>query len=277
MKMQRFFIAMLLLAFLFTSFILNAYDETGCEPGIVCDDCSCCCLYRPLHHFYVEPEIYHVRRLREGGTKQSGWLFGAKIGYDHLKRYKFYWGGHLLYAAGRLSGHSGNDDKLKSNFTDFEVEGRFGYTFEQKNCWRLSFTPYIGYGYAVEKNNFIHPSPLHIHFKLYYSYFPIGFYFQMSPTDCFDIGLNFKAKYLFETKNKATNDPNHESSTMLVQNEMHYRVELPLTYHYNECFFASLIPFYEFRHYGFHSNFPFDFLDTKLRIYGLGVRLTYSF
>ena len=39
------------------------------------------------NQFSIGPEWYRVERIKEGGTKQSGNLFGVRIGYDRLIRW----------------------------------------------------------------------------------------------------------------------------------------------------------------------------------------------
>lgn len=248
--------------------LLNAAEDSLqiCAP----------CVRECRHHLYVGPEIYYVKRLREGGTRQKGGVFGVKAGYDYLKRYKIYIGGDVLWAYGTLSGESGLGNKIKSRFTDKAIEGRLGYTFQQKDCYRLAFTPFVGGGYAAERNNFIEPSPIPVHFDLHYSFVSVGWLSHASLTSRFDVGINFKAKFIIDAKNHVSHDPDFDSFEMLVKSRTHYRVDLPITYRCSEHFFVALMPFFEYRQYGKHVNFPFDFLETRLRIYGAALRVIYS-
>lgn len=240
---------------------------------------ACCieeikCVKRCPHRIYVGPEAYYLRRDREGGTRQEGGVYGARAGYDYIKRYCFYVGGEAAYGRGRLHGHSGTGHRLKSTFIDASIEGRVGYTFQQKEGCRFAFTPFVGGGYIVEKNNFIHPTPITVHFRTECSYVTAGFLSSMTCSPCFDIGINFKAKYMIDARNQVSHDADSDVHKMLIKNEMHYRVDLPLTYYLCSDFALSLVPFYEYRHYGNQANFPFDFLDTQLNMYGVTLKLT---
>lgn len=255
------------------SLLLNSYStaDEECQKGLG----EWHRRYR--HTLYVGPEVYHVERTREGGSRQSGTLVGGRMGYDYLRRYNVYFGWEGFYAgSSTLNGRSAAGNKIKSEFTDMGIEGRIGYTFEQKYGMQFSFTPFVGYGYGMEKNHFIHPSPLRIHFKIRYSYVPIGFLSKVSLSPYLDAGINFKVKYIVNAKNKVTHDPEFGSTTMLVKNETHYRVDIPFTY-YNWCHWNVCVdPFYEYRIYGGQPNYPFDFLETKLNIYGVTLKLQYS-
>lgn len=242
-----------------------------------CSDDECVTPERYFNRVYIGPEIYHACRTREGGTHQSGTVYGARCGYDYVKRFNFYVGGEALYGKGHLTGHSTKTKKIKSAFTDLMIEGRAGYTFQQKTGYRFSLTPFVGGGYAVEKNNFIHPTPLHVHFRTQYSYALAGFLSQMSWSPSLDIGINFKARYMIDAKNRVTHDPDFDNFDMLIKNEWHYRVELPITYYVNPKFLLALVPFYEYRHYGGQPNYPFDFLETKLCLYGATLRFVGCF
>lgn len=255
--------------------LLSTPVSAGCwwESCLECD----CPEKTYVNQFFLGPEIYQVNRKREGGAAQDGVIYGVRGGYEHIKRYKFYWAVDALYGEGHLTGKSKAGNKLKSNFVDKNIEGRFGYTFQQKAGFRFSFTPFVGVGYATECNNFVKPSPLPVHFELRYNYACAGFLSQMSFNRCFDGGINFKLKYVGEIKNHVTHDPDFDDNKMLVKEEFQYRVEVPLTYEYCPRFLIRLEPFYEFRHFGSHINYPFDYFDTKLNIYGATLKFIYCF
>ena len=228
---------------------------------------------------YVGPEIYYVKRAKEGGAWQTGTLYGVRLGYDRVRRYKLYWGVDALWAQGTLEGKA-QDDHVKSIFTDINVEGRVGYTFQSK-CWRCaSFTPYTGLGYFWENNFFEHPSPLPIHFKNRFSYVPFGFLSQIFITPRWSVGANLKVRFLLQSSVEATHDPEREDTTQNYEERLQYRAELPITYFIcwrKHSLAFSLVPFYEYRPYGYRANFPFDFLETKFNLYGGTFKILYLF
>ncbi len=237
---------------------------------------------------YLGPEIYHIHRVKEGGSKQQGTLYGIRIGYDHLRRYKLYWGMDALWAQGTLKGTRKKEtphgeiltDYLKSIFTDINLEGRAGYTFQSK-YWRCaSFTPYTGLGYFCENNCYKHPSPLQVHFKNRFCYVPFGFLSQIFITPCWSVGLNYKVRYILEATQKVEHDPEFGKLTQHYKEKLQYRIEIPFSYFFcwkDYPFGASLVPFFEYRSYGHRANFPFDFLEVKLKIYGATLKLHYLF
>lgn len=227
--------------------------------------------------YYIGPEIYQAWRSKKGGTKQDGTLYGVRLGYDRLKRYGWYWGGDFLYAEGTIDGHTSQHQKLQSRMSDLSAEVRFGYTFQQKCGWQASFTPFLGVGTFVERNYLNHSSPLPLHFKNYFSYVSTGFLFWFHPLERFEAGLNFKARFPFEPRCYVSNDPGSEPVCQNIKEEAHYRVDLPLTYRLN-CEGSqalSLVPFFEYREYGGHPNFPFDFVKTNFDIWGATIEYVY--
>jgi hypothetical protein len=247
------------------------------EPSEVmcCESCPEKVNYR--HLFFVGPEIYHMERQRAGG-KQCGWLYGVRVGYDRIKRYGWYWGFDALYASGRICGHSFDQYCLKSDVTDKSIEGRVGYTFQQKCGFRTFLTPYVGVGYFVETNHYKNPSPLKIHYETRYKYAAVGFLSGLTINPCWDVGVNFKAKILIDPDCKVTHDPEFDNSTQLIKKTIHYRVDVPITYHpmwLHDQVRLSLVPFYEYRSFGSHPNLPFDYLKTQQIIYGTTFRLYY--
>lgn len=240
--------------------------------------CDACPL--PRHQFFVGPEIYTVKRSRDGGSVQTGVLYGGRLGYDYIRRYAFYAGLDGLYAQGTLNGHSGEGRALSSLLTDANVEGRFGYTFQSKACHHVSFTPYVGYGYFWETNSYKHPSPISVHFHNHFSYIPVGFLSRFFLYPDLSLGLNVKARLPLEGKTKVTNDPDADHLTLHYEQHIQYRIDLPVVYYFcwrDQSLAIGIVPFYEYRHYGYHANFPHDFLDTKFRLYGGNLQLLYVF
>ncbi len=227
--------------------------------------------------FYFGPECYDVLRIRAKTSHQQGGVYGARIGYDRVQGSKLYWGVNALLAGGTLQGKTKAENKLKSHFTDWNAEARLGYTFETKICQDILFTPFLGYGYAEEKNNFVHPTTLPVHFKIYYQYACAGFLSQLFFLDRWSVGFNFKALYPLDARNRVSNDPDYEAFTMKIQEKLHYRLELPFTYQCRSNLWLQAIPIYEYRQYGKQANYPFDFLETRLRIYGGALRIRYLF
>lgn len=233
-----------------------------------------CCTFRGNNQLYIGPEAYYVRRVKNGGSKQNGWAGGLKLGYDRIKPFGWYWGFEAYYAFGRLNGHASSGDRIKSNYYDAQVEGRIGFTFAQQTGHQHSITPYAGGGYLWETNNFIHPSPLHIHTNIKGPYVCGGFLSQMTLCNQYDIGINFEAKYILDAKNFVSHDPDYSDSEAIIKNKMQYKIEIPLQYHYYS-WNLGIVPYYEYRHYGGQAGFPFDFVETKSKIWGAFFKATY--
>lgn len=245
---------------------------------------SCSCEQQLRHQIFIGPEIYGVKRSREGGTEQTGILYGVRAGYDYIRRYAFYWGIDGLYASGALTGENGENQKIKSQLTDSNIEGRFGYNFQSKSCLSASFIPFIGVGYFWENNDYKHPSPLKVKFENSFFYVPVGFLSRIFVNPQLSIGLNFKARFIIEGKTKVSNDSELELEegdlTLHYEEKTQYRVDLPVSYYFcwlNKPVSFAVSPFYEYRQYGHRANFPFDFLETEFNIYGVTVRLGYLF
>lgn len=292
--MQRYSLSTTLLAFSFLiSLSLNLMAESGYPenwndfPNSYYsqeDDEYCGC---PEEHRHVEsnivtiaPEYYYLKRDRDGGTKQSGSSGGIRVSYDHIKRYKFYWGGQAFYGTGILDGHTGSGDKIRSRWTDEMVEGYLGYTFQTKAAPYFSFTPLGGCGYFCEINRFISPSPLHLKFTTSFGYFAYGFLSSAMVTPCLSVGLNARFRTPWETHCKVTDDPEFDDIKQLVGEKLQYRIEVPIVY--QKKFICGLVefglmPFYEVREYGGRENFPFDFFKTKINIYGINFQGIYRF
>jgi hypothetical protein len=239
---------------------------------------GCCTEVTPIFHdIYAGPEIYHVERKREGGSKQNGYAYGLRIGFDRLQRDSLlYWGADALYAKGNLQGKSVNDEPLKSHYSDASMEGRFGLTFQQACRIYFSFTPFIGAGYLVESHNFRDPSPKIFHSKIRFAYGCVGFVSQLTWNSSWSLGINFKARFPYDIRYDITHDSNFGNSSMLAKSETQYRLEIPIDYSWCQQWGISLVPFYEYRLYGKQANFPHDFIETKVGLYGATLKFSYE-
>lgn len=222
------------------------------------------------HTLSIGPEAYYVERTRATGANQTGVLYGGQIGYNRIRKWATYWGIDTYYASGPLHGRNASGMALKSTLTDWQLEGRIGYTI-----------PYVtifgGYGYLEERINFENPSPTTFHYRDAIQYITAGFLSRVNFTCRLSMGLNAKVKWMTQGKSHVSNDPDNPPLTLLMNNEIQYRIELPVNYGLKKGFEASFIPFYECRHYGGHESYPYDFIDTQYQIWGTQIMLSYWF
>jgi hypothetical protein len=232
-------------------------------------------LYR--HQMSLGPQGCHVKRVKKGGTQQDGEVYGVSFSYDRLKYWGWYWGVGADYASGVLDGHSGNRKPLKSHFKDGQVDGRFGYTFQQAEGFQVALTPFIGGGYAVEKNDFVSPSPLPVHFKTRYAFVEWGVLSWAHVYGRVEAGLNVKMRLPLAPKCWVSNDPKYEPMTQRMGDRVQYRVDLPITYRLGFRDHVNVVvdPFFEYRSYGGHVNYPFDYFETKFTLWGVALQLQY--
>ncbi len=230
--------------------------------------------------FKAGPEVYHLKRTREGGTSQDGWITGVRIGFDRIKRHKLYIGADYLYATGSLQGSTATGRALSSILTDEILEGRVGYTFQQKDCRRSFISPFVGYGRFHEVNAFYSPSPLPCKFTDTFNYFAVGFLSGVNFTPLLSMGINFKLRFMQDGESKVSDDPIYDQVILKMHDEIQARLDVPfmLTPCKTRYGFGILFaPFYEYRHFGGLEGFPFNYKDTKFYLYGAHFALTYRY
>lgn len=266
------------LGLMFSPLSLRAYDS--CEM--------------PCHHLSIGPEIYLMQRDKEQGAFQQGVMYGIRLQLDRIKRKGFYWGFEGLWAQGSLKGKlkadpsfspdlshlKVSDVKVKSCLTDANFEERLGFTFQTKNSYRLTFTPYLGLGYFWEYNHYELPKNSPFHFNNEFLYVPVGFFSQITLFSDLKIGLNFKLRVLIHGSQRVTNDSKYVDHDMNYEEKLQYRGEVPVTYNfcYKSYFLGiNLTPFYEFRDYGSKINFPQDFYRTSYQLYGATGKFLFLF
>jgi hypothetical protein len=237
-------------------------------------------LFSSAHQINIGPELSHIKRIRKGGTKQTGMLYGVRGTYDYIGRYLIYWGFEGACSTGTLKGKTGNGNVIKSHFTENNVEGRIGYTFQSKDKSLLSITPFVGIGYFKELNHYISPSEVKVHFDNRFNYGAAGCLLRGCFTPNFRFGLNATARWSLDGKVKISHDPNAESTTIEYMQKMQARASLPFWYKTTCATFSvecGIAPFYEYRHYGRKVGVPFDFIDTRIKSWGCDFFYTFCF
>ncbi len=229
---------------------------------------------------YAGEESYYFWRVREGGTKQEGRIDGIRVGIDRLKQYGWYLGADYLYASGSLHGKTGRGNPLSSELTDEIFEARIGYNLQKDTCRRPFITPFVGWGYFKEVNDFHPPSSLPCRFTDSFNFIAAGFLSGVNFTPLLSMGINFKVRFMQNAQSEVTEDPFYEDVTLSIEDETLYRLEVPLTFTPCDSFLGlggQIAPFYEFRHFGGREGFPFNFRDTKFHLVGMRLSLVYRF
>lgn len=238
--------------------------------------------FRGPHRLAAGPEFYFMQRNKEGGSKQHGFLFGGRVSYDRIRRSALYWGLDGVYTVGRLYGHNADHRELHSRKRDSSIEGRFGYTLKKNWGCLYWLTPFLGGGYFEGTNRFIYPSPREYLVTNKIPYIALGFLSRVDFWSCFGMGLDFKAKYSVGANSHITQDPDPlvDNARFIIEDKLSYDVELPLYFSWRWWEKKSelrFVPFYQFRHYGAHENYPFDFYDTRFHLYGARIMLSCFF
>ncbi len=230
--------------------------------------------------FKVGAEIYKMRRWRPHGTVQSGRMDGVRVELERFKGNSWYVGFDGLLATGKLNGHNSSGMPLHSTITDYIYEGRIGYTLQNCTPRYPFFTIFGGYGHFHEINDFHIPSPLTYTFHDTFNYVTVGFLSGVNFTPLLSMGVNFKGRFMLNGKSVVSDDPLFDHVSLVMNNETHYRLEIPFTYllcNSSNQLDIILVPFYEFRHFGGREGFPFDYIDTKFSLLGARVSVAYRF
>lgn len=229
---------------------------------------------------YVGPEIYHIKRIREGGTRQEGELYGAVFCFERLCRNGLFLDVEARWATGDLKGHTHNHLSIHSRMIELEAQGNLGYTLGLDCLCNLEITPYVGGGAFKGTNKFGNANPIQVKYTDRFYYFSSGILVMAEVLPAIMAGINFQIKWAADGQTKVSDDPDFEPFEMHFDTNPGYYVELPISYQLcGGCstFSASILPFFEYRHYGKRENFPFDFLDTKYYLYGAKLLLGWSF
>ncbi len=231
------------------------------------------------HFFSAGAELSHIKRMRDGGTQQEGYLNGMRFSYDRIQRSSWYGGVDYFLGTASLLGHTGAGRTLASNLSDQIGECRIGWTLgrDQRNAF---FSFFAGYGKFKETHDFSKQVHLPILFQEKISYVPIGFLSGTYLTPLFGVGFNFKIMAMLRGESTIQNDPYRPESTLQMTNESQLRWEVPCWYRVQRAHFylsAGMTPFLEYRHFGGREGFPYNFLDTKFILLGGRISLLSRF
>ncbi len=232
------------------------------------------------HYFYIGPEFSYVKRTREGGSRQSSFMYGGHFLYERMAGNSLYWALDAYYTTGNAHGKTGSGSKLKSTFTDSQVEGRFGLTWHLPYLNRLFLTPYVAYGAFYSTNRFHHPSPISCELQDSFRYGACGLITTWSIRESLVVGIDFRGKYMLNGKDRVTHDHEHDDVKLDIECMWQYELDIPIefiTCVYGRNVSLRAVPFYRFRHLGGKPNYPYDFFETKYRIYGLQALLQIGF
>lgn len=220
------------------------------------------------HRVGIGPSVYHLRRDRDGGSSQDGYLGGISIYYERIKPYGFYWSFEGSLAQGSIYGRSGGGSPLESVKRDTEVEGHLGYAFYP---WGVFLTPFVGAGYFNGLNDFVSPSPMTIQYHNRFRYISLGLQGERCVSEKASLGFRIAIKYMTEGKSRISQDPMFEDAHLIVENRFQWYLDFPITIKWRakKHLALKIAPLLRWRHYGGRENFPFDFYETDFRLIGI--------
>jgi hypothetical protein len=216
-------------------------------------------------------EVSHMRRARAGGTEQNGRMEGYRLSYDLIKPSSIYVGVDHFHGQAPMRGYSGTGRPLYSIITDNITELRLGYTLQANARREAFFSPFTGYGFFKEQNDFLHPSTLTLTFTDRFNYIDAGFLSGINISRLVSLGVNFKLMFMLDGTSLISNDPQEEDLSLQMTNEINSRIELPIMASSGSRpiqLLVAAVPFAEFRHFGGKEGFPYDFIDTKFSLIG---------
>jgi hypothetical protein len=232
------------------------------------------------HAFFLGPEVCYIKRVREGGSEQSGNLVGGHFRYDRISPCSVYWGFDGYYDTGHVSGKTASGREIKSTIDEYELQARLGYSLYAPERRKLLIIPYACYSYFYGSNKFDHPSPVQYRLHDHLHSGGGGIWVSFSLIDCLRCGVDFSARYIIKGYNRVTNDPEHDNVKLEVESKWQYQVEVPIEYAMAICdyrFEMRIVPFYRFRHLGGKPNYPFDYIETRFHESGAQLMLFLGF
>lgn len=191
--------------------------------------------------------------------KLNGTLWGVSYGYVYDEPCGIYANFDGLYDTGRICHR-----RIRRQIHEQEYEGRLGWNFmtDWFCCGDFEVTPYVGLGFRYnthsrnnkrERENELFPK---VRFRTWYV--PVGVLFDYCYNECFNIGLNLE--WMPQINSDLQADLIH-GVRFVLKDKYGYKVELPLTYNWDECWSFSVVPYYKYVKEGRSST---TFTDNPL-------------
>jgi Autotransporter beta-domain. len=135
-----------------------------------------------------------------GSVKGNFW--GVNAGYEYKEVDSIYFRVDALWSTGKLKG---TDRASSSRYHTWDIDARIGYTFGSCGACAWTVTPYIGLGYAWDKND-LHCVNYTLKYRNYYV--PVGILADMEVMCDFWVGLD--AAWVPQFDPKVEVDSGHE-------------------------------------------------------------------
>lgn len=211
--------------------------------------------YHPLRVFIGPEYNYRWWHFNSGIIlKQNMW--GGSLGIEYFRPCSIYSRLIGTYQAGNTVSHTWVDH-------EYFAEANLGYTIPIDACKAFTVTPFFGFGYFNDRENLNAAAPYHVN----YCYVPFGALLNWDINCDWSLGIRGQADVMVSRNIKL----GAVGGTM--GKRTNWRVELPVSYNFTQCFDATLIPFYQ---YDPNTNyvFPVGFQSSDWgRIQSTGARL----
>lgn len=214
----------------------NYDNSTGYDSGY-----QCC---EETNSSYLSVGFGYSRLKFQPGSTPSftGDMFGAQAKYEYKPV-------NCLYEAVKFNWRQGDihaGDGVNRKLTDFNTQGRIGYTFSP-TCTNFAITGFTGFGWRYLGHKLTQPALQSMRFNFNEVYIPLGILVDLALNDCLYIGLTTTwMPQVFSTVNII---PIGDIRYILSKTTSNFLVELPITYNFCECglnWFFQFTPTFEY-------------------------------
>ena len=211
-------------------------------------------------HLYVAPVWDYLNSHWGNGTKQTGSLWGANVGYTYAARDTIFFNGEFTYMAGMLKGSAGNDPTQ-----EYITDVKLGYDLSSPFGEDFTMTPFIGMGSYVFNQSLSGNDSFHSHFW----YVPIGVSFCYKISNSWSIGFMGLGAPTFSGRWKIT----HNGGRGNAPTSALWKGELPVMYTGSLPFEFAVVPFV--KGWAYHANG--ELIEQRNTYYGVRALFGYRF
>lgn len=192
-----------------------------------------------VQHLNLQVDREQSQLFPHRGLKLNGTLWGFYGGIEYDDCSGLWATFDALWSTGRITGRGS-----RRVIHEQEFEEKLGWNFFTECGFfaGLEITPFAGLGYRnVVQNHSEKSSSLKLRYRIFY--IPIGFLLNWNYNECLSLGFTFKYTPQVDSTIQISKN---RGSRIRLKTKQGFNVELPMTYHFDDCFSLSVIPFWKY-------------------------------
>lgn len=250
-------------------------------------------VYEPINLLTISP-VFGKSRMRQGTIKERGFLNGTRLNFDSIFPTNLYLGAEIGFKNGFFRGNGNaafglenanlkKGEKVtlvtfsRSRYSDIWGEVRIGFNAGPIGNQSSLVLPFFLIGKELERDTFFASEVLPLRNRISYAYLGVGAITKILVVDRLFVGLNFKLKWLFNTRGRVSGHEDIVNKRFSQGCFFHWDLEVPIQYIVTKNLLLGIAPMWQFKSYMRHKNSISGTERANFCMSGLLLQLGYFF